>query len=180
MDDKVSLTKHNLLFSVRRSIRYHTRRRMFFDSLYKWSQALALLSGSATVAIAAAQLSNGVLMVWFAAAVAVFSALNLVFGFAASARLHNDFIVKFSELEKRIILNSDSSIDSINVFMAERLDIETCEPPTLRILDMICHNELCRAMGCGEETMAKINLMQRWCSQFFDLMDHKIQAPKPC
>jgi hypothetical protein len=180
MDENVSLAKHNLLFGVRRSIRYHTRRRMFFDSLYKWSQVLALLSGSATVATAISKYADGALIIWFAAAVAVFSAVNLVFGFAQSARLHSDFVQKFSELEKRIIMDLDPSMASINAFTVERLNIEAVEPPILRILDLICHNELCRAMGMGEERMAKINFFQRLFAQFFDLMDHKIQAPKPC
>jgi len=45
---------------------------------------------------------------------------------------------------------------------------------------MICHNELCRAMGYSEEAMAKIGFFQRLCAQFFDLVDHNIQAPKSC
>jgi hypothetical protein len=180
MEENVDLAWHNLKFSVRRSIRYHTRRRMFFDSLYKWTQVLCLISGSATVAIVTSNYMDGALTIWFAATVAVFSALNLVFGFAGSARLHSDLAQKFSDLEKKITLDGNKSITSINTFTTERLDIETGEPPTLRVLDMICHNELCRAMGYGEETMAKISFFQRLCAQFFDLVDHNIQAPKAC
>jgi hypothetical protein len=180
MEENVMLAKHNLLFGVRRSIRYHTRRRMFFDSLYKWSQVLALISGSATVAVVMSKYGDGALPVWLAAAVAVFSAVNMVFGFAGSARLHSDLVQKFSELEKRIILDTNPSVDSINAATVERLDIEAVEPPIHRTLDMICHNELCRALGYGEEAMVKITFLQRLCAPFFDVMDHNIQAPKPC
>lgn len=180
MDEYINTARHNLLFSVRRSVRYHARRRMFFDSLYKWSQVLALLSGSATVAVISSKYSDGILAIWLAGAVAVFSALNLVFGFAGSARLYSGLAQKFIALEKRIILETNPSMDSLNAFIVERLDIEADEPPILRILNVICHNDVCRSMGCGEETMAKIGLLQRWCSQFFDLMDHKIQVPKTC
>lgn len=38
---------HDLLFGVRRSIRYHARRIVFFDALYKWTQAGAVVTGSA-------------------------------------------------------------------------------------------------------------------------------------
>ncbi len=179
MDENVSNERHKLLFSVRRSIRYHARRRMFFDSLYKWSQALSLISGSATVAIVLSK-EFGTAAAWFAAAVAVFSSINLVFGFAGSARLHNDLVQKFSDLEKRMILDKNPSMDSLNAFTIERLDIEACEPPPLKVLDVICHNELCRAMGAGEETMAKIGFWQRLFSQFFDFREHTIKAPKPC
>lgn len=180
MEENVSIATHNLLFGVRKSVRYHTRRRMFFDSLYKWSQVLALLSGSATVAVISSTYSDGRLAIFLAGAVAVFSALNLVFGFAGSGRIYNDLAQKFIALEKKIILEPDPSVDVLSAFTAERLDIEASEPPILRVLDMICHNELCRAMGCGEEEMAKISLLQRWCSQFFDLMDHKVRVQKAC
>jgi hypothetical protein len=180
MEENVRLAKHDLLFGVRRSIRYHARRRMFFDNLYKWSQVLTLISGSATVVIVMSQYGDSRLTVWFAAAVAVFSALNLVFRFAESARLHSDLTQKFSELEKRIILNTNPSLDSINALTVERLDIEAIEPPILRTLDMLCHNELCRALGYGNEAMVKINYFQRICAPFFDLMDQNIQAPKSC
>ena len=39
-----------LLFSVRLSIRYHTRRRMFFDRMNKFFSFLTVLSGTAVLA----------------------------------------------------------------------------------------------------------------------------------
>lgn len=180
MDEDTITKRRKILFSVRRSIRYHARRRMFFDSLYKWTQILSLISGSATAAIVLSKYGNDVLTISLAAAVAIFSAVNLVFGFAGYARLHNDLVQKFTDLEKRIILETVATIDSINALTADRLDIEAGEPPVLRILDMICHNELCRALGYDETAMAKIGFLQRLCAPFFDLMDYKIQAPKSC
>lgn len=180
MEADVNSGWHKLLFGIRRSVRYHSRRRMFFDSLYKWSQVFSLISGSATVAVVMSKYNSGVLTAALAAAVAVFSSINLIFGFANSARLHSDLILKYSDLEKRIVRDSIPTADSIKSFEIERLDIEATEPPILRTLDMICHNELCRAMGYGKDAMAKIGFFRRLFAQFFDLMDHDIQVPKSC
>ncbi|MHB8123752.1 MAG: hypothetical protein ACYDG4_16565 [Desulfuromonadaceae bacterium] len=169
---------YGLLFGIRRSIRYHSRRQMFFDSLYKWTQVLSLISGSATVAVVIAKYTD--CAIWLAAMVAIFSAFNLIFGFSGSARLHNDLARRFSELEKRIIRDQNPSMESIASFEVDRLDIEMVEPPILKTLDLLCHNELCRALGYGEEAMAKVGFWGRLFAQFFDLMNHKIPAPKSC
>ena len=47
--DCIANERHNLLFSVRRSVRYHNRRILFYDHLHKLAISLALLSSSATV-----------------------------------------------------------------------------------------------------------------------------------
>lgn len=171
---------HDLLFGVRRSIRYHARRIVFFDALYKWTQAGAVVTGSATVAFAVSSYAGAGVTAFLAAMVAVFSALNLVFRFAESARIHSDFVQKYTDLEKRMTALKNQTAETARPFVLERLAIEAMEPPVLRTLDMICHNELCRAMGHDRSKMVKISPAQRIFAQLFDLMDHKIEAPKPC
>lgn len=46
----LELDWHNLLFGVRRSIRYHQRRRRFFDNLARGKTWLAFVFGSAAMA----------------------------------------------------------------------------------------------------------------------------------
>ena len=41
---------HNLLRGVRRSIRYHNRRRRFFDGFDKFAKILSVIGGSAAIA----------------------------------------------------------------------------------------------------------------------------------
>jgi hypothetical protein len=65
----------------------------------------------------------------------------------------------------------------IRVFIAQRLEIEATEPPPLRVLDMICHNELCRAMDYSEKYCVQIKWYQRYLSQLMDINDHKIKCP---
>ena len=163
-----------LLFGVRRSIRYHHRRRLFFDRFNKTSTFLSALSGTATLASVLAK-AGPIWTLSFAAAVAVFSVIDLVVGTAQLARLHNDLSKRFIQLEKLIICSNDPSTETVLKLSAQRLDIESDEPPPLKVLDSICHNELLRAMGYDESYLVDIKWYQRLFSQFFDINEHKIQ-----
>jgi hypothetical protein len=63
--------------------------------------------------------------------------------------LANDFIA----LEKEILLADHLNEDQLRQLEAQRLDIETKEPPILRTLNRICHNEEARAQGCEEQAL---------------------------
>ena len=165
-----------LLFGVRRSIRYHNRRRLFFDRVSKFSTFLSALFGTATVASALAQAGNG-WVIGFAVAVAVFSVMDLVVGTAQAARLHYDLARRFIDLEKAIISKKEPTHEDTANFTAQRLEIEADEPPALKVLDSICHNELLRAMGYSSNQFAKISWYQRLFSQIMDIQEHKITIP---
>jgi hypothetical protein len=134
MGPDLNSEKRNLLLGVRGTVRYHCRRRMFFDSLYKWSQALALISGSATVVIVISKYADGTLTIWFAAAVAISSALNPVFGFVHSSRVHSDLAKMFIDLEKQIVLDVNPTVESMKAFTTQKLMIEAKRPLTLKNL----------------------------------------------
>src|SRR5437588_9330485 len=98
-DDRQAL--HELLFGVRRSIRYHNHRRRFFDAFDKFTKILAAVAGSAAFATALSQHQRvtGVL----AAIIAVFSSVDLIIGAGTAARLHSDLAKRFAELEATIV-----------------------------------------------------------------------------
>ena len=148
---------------------------MFFDRFHKTSTFLSALRGTATLASVLAK-AGPVWTLTFAAAVAVFSVIDLVVGTAPLARLHNDLAKRFIELEKDIIRSKDATDVSVSVFTAQRLDIEADEPPPLKVLDSICHNELLRAMGYDKTEFVEIKWYQRLFSQFIDIREHKIQS----
>jgi hypothetical protein len=56
----------------------------------------------------------------------------------------------------------------------KRLEIEANEPPVKRVLDSLCHNDLCRAMGCAPDQFVQVKLYQRMFAQFVDINQHKI------
>ena len=163
-----------LLFGVRRSVRYHNRRRLFFDRLHKFATFLSALAGTATVASVLAKLPAP-WTIAFALIVAVFSIMDLVVGTAQAARLHNDLAKRFIELEKALIALKDPTPEDIAGLTAQRLDIEADEPPPLKVLDSICHNELLRALGYPEQYFVKIRWYQRLLSQFFDIREDTVK-----
>jgi len=168
-------SRHELLFDVRRSVRYHTRRRQFFDKWSKIFKFITVLSGTATFATALATLSK----TWTlgsAVVVALFSTIDLIIGTSEKARLHTDLANKFIELEKDIVVASEELEElQLSELTARRLDIEAEEPPIKRILDSICHNELLRAMGYNESMQVKIRWYQRWFVNFIDIRLHSIK-----
>jgi len=165
--------KFNLLFGVRRSIRYHNRRERFFDRLHKVTTFLSALSGTATIAAVFAK-AGPPWTIGFAALVAIFSVMDLVVGTSAAARRHNDLARRFFALEKQIISLKTLTDDDLIAFKTARLDIEAEEPPPLKVLDVVCHNELLRAMGYDRTEFIPIKWYQRLFCQFFDIREHAI------
>ena len=167
----LSTELHDLLFGARRSIRYHNRRRLFFDRFHTISTFLTALSGTATFALVLSGAWPWVILVC-ACLVAVFSIIDLVVGTARAAREHNDLARRFFKLEKAVNKVSDPTSEDLITLKGRRLDIEADEPPPLKILDSMCHNELLRAMGYEESHFVKITWPQRLLSQFFDFREH--------
>lgn len=135
-----------LLFGVRRSARYHDRRVRFYDFMHTSATATALIFGSAAVAGVLSTNQNGdKVAVVSAALVSIFAAFDLVCGFSRKTWQHAELKRRFLLLEGKIIGNHDD--DSLGCYQAERLTIEMDEPPVMRALDLLCHNELLRAEG---------------------------------
>ena len=169
--------RDDLLFGVRRSIRYHARRRQFFDRWHMSTSAAGVIFGSA--AMAALLTKESGLAVLAALIVTALSAVDLVVGTARMARLHEDLGKRFLTIEEDLIGDPVTSNDLILAERA-RLRIEADEPPALRVLDTICHNDVLRSMG--EEYAAqrlKIGPVQRFCAQLFDLKLHRIELENP-
>jgi hypothetical protein len=175
MSADINKKAKGLLFGVRRSIRYHLRRRKFFDNIHKASIFLSALSGTATIAAVLAK-AGPTLTITFAALVAISSIIDLVVGTAQAARLHDDLARRFFDLEKAIISTKEITEENLTNFISQRLDIEADEPTPLKVLDSICHNELLRAMGYDRSEFLNIRWYQRISAQFFDFMEHKIRC----
>lgn len=164
---------HDLLFAVRRSIRYHNRRRRFFDGFDKFAKVLSVIGGSAAVAAIVGSFHWAA--VAFSGAVALVSAISLVVGPAQGARLYADLAKRFAKLEYDIVRSKQADSDQLNEFVAERLLIESDEPPINRVLDTLCHNELCEAMGYDECHLYKVGAVQGLLAQVVDLWPSKIK-----
>ena len=171
---------HDLLFGIRRSVRYHLRRRVFYEHLHAGVLFLALVFGSATIAAFGAELGKD-WPLWVkllpAALTSVLSAADLVVGSSRKAWLHADLARRFFTLERDMERARDEIADALLVEMTDRrLAIEADEPPVLRGLDTLCHNELMRAMGYPREQEVRVGFWQRRFANLFDFREHTLHA----
>lgn len=167
--------KQELLFAVRRSVRYHSLRRQFFDRWHLRIKFLTVLFGTAAITTLVAQLGNTVQSV-AVAVVAFFSALDLVARTSEKARLHSDLEKEFIGLRKEIIaVGEELNAGQLDEFMGSRLDIEAREPKVQGILNVICHNDIARAMGFSKNEQYKLNVSQRWLANYIDIGLHKLK-----
>lgn len=132
-----------LWFGINRSVRYHRKRQVFYESLDAWSDTALLLMGSGVVALTI-QDSYG-LQPLVGIAVVATSILKLKLGFGRGAGAHDRLVYAFTRLQKELESTDDDEV--IHRIYLERVDLEESEPPVMRGLDVICHNELLVSIG---------------------------------
>jgi hypothetical protein len=134
-----------LLFDVRRSIRYHDRRRAFFEVLHRMTAVLTiLLAGSVLFALAIpGEMASW--MVCLAVLASILTACDMVIGYATVANRHAMLRARFCDLEISVLSAQDPA--AFNACQLDRLTIERDEPPVYRALDLYCYAELCAAEG---------------------------------
>ena len=166
---KLSADQFALLFDVRRSIRYHDRRRAFFDTLHRTTAVFTVILASS---IFLDLLGNSTTPRWLtlvALLAAGLAALDVVIGFSRSANMHHDLKRRFVALEMQMVVG-DNGEETFNNHMAERLAIEQDEPPIFRALDLLCNNEVAQAEGLSREDdpeFAEVTFVQRATSQLY-------------
>lgn len=165
----------SLLFGVRRSVRYHVRREQFFDRAHHFGMFVAALSGSATIATLLAE-HSALVTAAAAAATAIAGALEMVFGLARKARRHNSLAREFIALERDLVrAGEELPPPRLRELEAARLDIEAREPPVLRVLDTMCHDELVTALGIEDGHRSNLGWWQRWPAHFVDVGAHRLR-----
>ena len=163
LDDR----SYKLWFGIDRSVRYHNHRRRFYEGWNTVTVTVAAVGGSSAVAVFFSTVPD-----WAAAAcaagVALASALDLAVGTARCANLHADLARRFIGLAQRFAHGRSLGNAEHEEITRRRLEIESSEPPVLRLLDVICHYEVLRALG-DERSPPKIPWPRRflalWLSQ---------------
>jgi hypothetical protein len=169
MDDH----QYGLLFSIRRSLRYHDRRRAFFERLHQVTSGLTILLAGSVLFELARPGETASWMVFLAVIAALLSAWDIVVGYASKASLHRDLKQRFGLIGISILSGTDD--DAIwQQHEIDRLRIEQDEPPIFRALDTLCHNEVLAADGFkrdDSEHFARINGWQRATRHLFHWPD---------
>lgn len=179
MNEFLDIDREGLLFAVRRSVRYHDHRQKFFTSVTNCATFVAVMFGlsSAIVWKIASVTAPWVIMIP-GFLVSLLSGIVLVFRTADKSREHWTLRNEFIELEKKVICALDEETDKIKDLQKERLDIESREPKILRMLDVMCRNEICLSMGYEKNQMRHIPWYFRWFSAFCSF-ENNISSLKP-
>ena len=172
--DFVEAEYDDLLFAVRRSVRYHRHRERFLDRVHKFGALLTGVAGFATVATLPARWTWVPLVT--ASVTALAGATELVFGPARAARRHDSLAVSFLALEKDLLrIGPSLTPEALVEVQSRRLDIEATEPPVYRVLDAICHDELVTALGIDPSQRTNVTRWQRLWRHVVDVQAHRIR-----
>ena len=164
--DELKLDIDSLNFAVEKSMRYHQRRRGYYDAWHKLFMFLIILSGSAAFAeLPLFQDADSAAFNIFGALVAGIAAIDLVWGLSHRARDHEMLFRRFSELAVKI-RTEEGTETSCKEWLNERISIETDEPPIYWALEADCDNEVRRAWDRDEE-LVKIDRWFRWTMHLF-------------
>jgi hypothetical protein len=166
--------RDELLFNVRRSVRYHDRRTAFFEFLHRLTNFLTILLAGAVLSELLGSPSRPILQA-LAGIVALLSAADLVIGFARGADTHRSLKRRFIQLEN--LLHTGETTKKLQ---QERLSIEAEETPIYRVLDVLCHNELCTAMGKDARHIYKVPRLKRWTANWLRWPNFAPTALEPC
>jgi hypothetical protein len=159
----------DMLFVVRRSVRYHNKRKRFFERMRRMLNFVTMALGVATLGILLAKVDTG-WAISTAAAVSFFAMIDLLLNTSEGARLHADLSRRYLDLEADLVKAGEHpGEEQARDFSAQRLRIASEEPPMMRVLDCECHNDLVRAMGRGELCPLKLTRSQRFIANFWDI-----------
>lgn len=162
--------QYGLLFDVRRSIRYHDRRRAFYEMCHHVTSLLTILmAGSVLFDLAKSGQTAWWLQV-ISILAALFATLDMVIGYSKRVSLHSSLRERFANLEIEMINGTMEDLVWCQ-YQRERLLIEKDEPAIYKVLDLLCRNELLEAEGFLKkntpEQFFAATSWQKFTSQFY-------------
>ena len=158
---------YDLEFSIRKSVRYHAKRRRHFEILHHWSVVLTSIAGTSAVTALLGDLNTFALVLTSASA--IISITDSIVDFSGKQKIYNDLQRKFSELLAKII-EAKKTAENLASWEAERIMIEIDEPTQLSLLNCICHNE--QKESEGEKIIYKFSKWRSMVSQFSSFDSH--------
>lgn len=170
----------SLEFGVHKSLRYHAKRRSFFEALHMTSTAVSAVAGSAAFVSLLTHLTTKstapTIALVASALIAVVTTLDLVIGYSQNARQHDALYQRFALLAADIVRKVDPDDEQIRQWSETRLLIEKDEPTTIDALNVICHNHEAEARGYGDDDIYRVRWYQRVFAQFFTLPPNRFPS----
>ncbi len=154
VDGEISDLRHMAL----RNALYHVARRRWLDGWSRFFNLLTILAGTGI----AADLTkgNGQAALVLGGLVTISGALQLVYDFTGRARLHEILQRRYFTLMADIECAASPTGDQCRIWRSEFSRASADEPPTMRALDSIAHNQATFALIGGTEPYLKVNWWQ--------------------
>ena len=175
LDQQLRDRRHRLMYEIELSMLYHRKRERVFELCDRGAKAIAVIAGSAVFA----RVIGDYALPWFAAAVALTSALSLVFALSERARRHAEFAIQFGELGAEFARKGTASYtdDDLSVCDSKIRLLEAKEPASLGALVRICQNEIAIAQGASDY-VTPVPLHQRMLAHIWDFPSPKRPFPQ--
>ena len=166
----------DLRFDVVVSVKYHTRRRRFFESWQNAALFVAFIFGTASLTRFLQSMPEG--YEWLgqlpAVATSLLIGLTLVVRVGAKAVDHNDLKRRFIDLQQKMDQSRTTPTETLlSDCRVNRLRIEKDEPPINRVVHASCYNETVKSLKRPEEDKRYVNIKARhrlfgWFTRAFD------------
>lgn len=161
--EKIESDIEDLEFSIHKSLRYLTKRKGFFDSLHHLSVVTTMISSTIVFATLFANYQTA--SKWIMFLIILISTIDISVGFSKKVDLYDNLQRRFTSLLIDITVKSHTE-DNLKKWEIERLLIEQDEPPVLKVLDLICHNEQAIAQG-DNDNIYKVSRLQSFLRHFW-------------
>lgn len=133
-------------FGVEKSYRYHLRRKAYYKSCDRIALiAIQLFTGLSSLAIF--QQKSEFIFVYSPIIAFLFTLYYMYYKPIGMAHTHELLAKQFKRLSSNMILCQEPNDDEAEKFEAIRRQIEQDEPPNLKVLDILMHNEVCGSIG---------------------------------
>jgi hypothetical protein len=167
MSDQDSLDRYwECEFNIMMSIRYHMKRQHFFSRFHR---VVSILTIAFSTAAFASILNQVGVALYASATVVLLQSIDLFVDSRKSTELHNDLRRSYLILYKELLKHDNHMLtdkQSRNI-RAKISEIEMDEPPIMRALLELSHNDVVKATNSKNENMIEVSWFKRITSQCF-------------
>jgi hypothetical protein len=169
VSEELSAQREDVRFHVVRNIIYHSARRRALETVNRVMTFIVILLGTATASGAMKIFGAGpeVNALVLGGLVTVLASLQLVYGFAVRAKDHEilqrDYYRLLAELDRK----TQPDEETIANWRGRLAEIGSAEPPVMRALDAVSHNEAAQAMYGNDVPLLKVGPLQALLKNVF-------------
>jgi hypothetical protein len=147
-------------FGVKKSLRYHSRVRAYYERLDIWTKWLSAVAGASAFAVLLGD-SKSLSAAALTFIVTALALLDIIVAFSQKARLHQDLYRRFSDLAIEIAKLQHPIAPDVAQMRAKRIAIEADEPPAIDVLEKWCWNLEAASRGGNQGDFHQLSKWQK-------------------